>query len=82
MRLTPALHRALDVLELGPARYSNLTARGCTSSDGREQGRTVYWQSADKLAQLGLVTITTPAAGGFVILTAAGLELLEHRGAR
>lgn len=70
--ITAAMLRALEVLELGPARYTNYTARGAMDPDDNELGRGVYWQSADQLAAAGLAVIEQP----FVDITIAGRNLL------
>lgn len=78
VRVTPSMVRGLEVLALGPARYSNLTARGATDPDGAELGRCIYWQAADRLELAGLARIAHLGAGETLVLaTPAGLEHLE-----
>jgi hypothetical protein len=62
------MRRGLDVLLRGPARYSNLTARGSTTHDGHEQGRTIYHQTADQLIADGYAT----RDGDDVVITTKG----------
>ena len=66
-RLTPALVRALRILEHGPARYSNSTDEG-----------SVYWQSADTLDKRGFANIQGAGGERTVAITVSGRIALER----
>jgi len=75
-KLTEARRAALEVLEQGPARYSNATEHHQPPVSGL--AGTVYWQSADWLLENRLAAMQScPPHGECLVITAAGRELLE-----